>query len=438
MTVWLWIGFLAFILVMLMLDLLVVNRKAHTVKATESLVWTGVCVVLALSFSVAVYFMYEHNLFGVAEQRGAGGELLSGKAAAMQYVTGWMVEYALSLDNIMIFAIVFSYFQVRPEYQHRVLFWGVFGALVMRGIMIAAGAALLTKFHWMIYVFGVILLITAAKLLVTREESTDLSRNLIVRLTRRFLPVSHSFDGERFFTVENGRRLATPMFVVLLVVEFTDVIFAVDSIPAIFAITRDPFLVFTSNVFAIMGLRSLYFALSSVLHHFRYVKTSLVFVLAFIGVKMIIEPWYQINTGASLAVVGGLLATGLLASLMVPAPPEASPHETAPLDDLADFAEKAWKRMRRVVILVIGVTLLLIAIPIAIIPGPGGIPVAILGLAVLATEFIWARKILKKMKTKAEDLRDAAKRMVGMKQTKPAEPPATPTPEPPSREDEPR
>lgn len=443
MHLWLWIGFVAFVIVMLLLDLLVVNRKAHAIGAGESLAWTGVCIVLALAFGAGVYWIYDTNFLGMAGVDAAPG---AGMRAASEYLTAWLVEYALSLDNIMVFALVFGYFQVPPHHQHRVLFWGVMGALVMRGIMIAVGAALLNQFHWMIHVFGAILLITAVKLLVTKEEAHDLADNKLVKLVHKVLPVSDHFDGQRFFTRENGRRVATPMFVVLIVVEFTDVIFAVDSIPAVFGVTKDPFIVFTSNVFAILGLRSLYFALSAILHRFRYVKTALIFVLTFIGVKMMIEHWYKIPTGVSLAVVGGLIATGLLASFVAPAEPKPDDaagapieEEEAPIEQMAELAEYAWRRSRKIAILLIGGTIVLFGLIVGILPGVPGIPIMIIGFMLLATEFIWARVVLKKLKQKAIDLAQRAQSMVsGASSAAPTAGLHESSAEPVSREDAPR
>lgn len=416
MTIWLWVGFVAFILVMLALDLLVVNRRAHVFGAGESLAWTAFCVVLALAFGAGVFWIYDANLLGIAGEA-AGRE--AGAKAAQEYFTGWLLEYALSLDNIMVFALVFTYFRVPPRHQHRVLFWGVLGALLLRGVMILAGAALLARFHWMIHVFGVVLLLTAAKMLVIKEEGHDLSRNPVVRLLHRYLPVADRLHGQRFFVREGGRWIATPMFVVLVVVELTDVVFAVDSIPAVFAVTRDPFIVFTSNVFAILGLRSLYFALSAIIHRFRYVRTALIFVLTFIGVKMIIEGWYDIPTGVSLAVVGGLIAVGLVSSLLSPgvrrggvAWPEGE-EEEAPIDQLAELAEFAWRRSRRIAVAIIGVTIILFGLIVGVLPFVPGIPIMILGFMLLATEFLWARAILKNLKSKATALAEQARLMVG-------------------------
>lgn len=312
MTAWLWIAFLAFVLMMLAIDLGVFNRTPHVVRTREALAWTAVWVVLALTFNVGVYFMYQHHLFGIGERI---GHELDGGEAALKFFTGYVIEKSLSLDNVFVIALIFAFFRVPAKYQHRVLIWGVLGALVMRGVMIAAGAALIERFEWIMYVFGVLLIFTAVKMLVSKHEEVHPERNPLVRLARRLYPVSSDFEGPKFFTRVNGRRAITPLFLVLLVVESSDVLFAVDSIPAVFAVTRDPFIVFTSNVFAILGLRSLYFALASAIERFRHVKTSIVFVLAFVGVKMLIQHWVEIPTLVSLAVVVGALLTGVLASL---------------------------------------------------------------------------------------------------------------------------
>jgi TerC family integral membrane protein len=404
MTLWLWVGFVAFILLMLWLDLAVINRRAHVVRAREAIAWTGVCVALALAFNVLVYFMYQHHCLGIG---GEPGEGLSGREAAEQFFAGWLIEYSLSLDNILVMAVIFRHFRVPAQHQHRLLFWGVLGALVMRGAMILAGAALISRFWWTEYVFGGILLWTAIRMFLAGDQDPEPERGWVLRAARRVLPISASFCGERFVVTENGRRLFTPLFLVLLVVETTDVIFAVDSIPAVFGITRDPFLVFTSNVFAILGLRSLYFALAAMIGYFRHVKTSLVLVLGFVGVKMILGHAYPITTGVSLAVVGGLLGLGLAASLLLPAAPDS--WRQAPIEDLALAAEAAWTRARRVVILVIGLTIIFIFAPLtAPIPGPGGFAVALAGLALLATEFVWARRLLQQLKAQAAALAQRA------------------------------
>ncbi len=321
--IWIWVGFIALILGLMSLDLFVLNRKAHEIRTREALGWTGMFVTLALCFNALVYFMYQHHWLGIGE---VVGEHLSGQDAAIKFFTGWVVEYSLSLDNIFVFAVIFQYFAVPPVYQHRVLFWGILGALVMRGVMIAAGTALIERFSWIIYLFGALLIATANKMLFTQHDQIDPARNPLVRLAQRIYSVTPSIGGKEFFVrLADGRWAMTPLFLVLLVVESTDVLFAVDSIPAIFAITTDPFLIFTSNVFAILGLRSLYFALAGMMKQFRYLKFSLVFVLAYVGVKMIAghalkspENPEPIPTGFSLAVIAVTLATGILASVMAP------------------------------------------------------------------------------------------------------------------------
>jgi tellurite resistance protein TerC len=354
MQTWLYVGFVAFVLVMLALDLGVLNRGSHVFSAKRALAFTGVTIVLALMFGGFVYWAYEHDFAGLGTQfrqlespTGGHGpahvaetpidpgapqvQTLTesvGRQAAMQYITGWLVEYSLSLDNIFVIALIFGFFKVPQMYQHRVLFWGVLGALILRGIMIAAGAALLTRFSWMTYVFGGFLVLTAVKLLMSGEGEVHPDRNWAVRIARKLYPVSPHYDGKNFFTMYNGARAMTPLFLVLLVVETTDVIFAVDSIPAIFGITRDPFLVFTSNVFAILGLRSLYFALAAVMGLFKYLKASLVFVLAFVGVKMLVAGVYHIDAILSLFIILGILGVGVLASLLA-----RKPAEPATTDD---------------------------------------------------------------------------------------------------------
>jgi len=314
MTIWLWIGFVAFILAMLALDLGVLNRKAHVIGIREAIGWTAFWVAIAMAFNVGVYFLYQHHRLGIGERI---GHPIDGHTAALQFFTGYVIEKSLSLDNIFVIALIFAHFKVPPEHQHRVLFWGILGALVLRGTMILAGAALIERFDWISYVFGVLLIFTAGRMLVTKHDDVDPSKSTIVRLAKRAYPVSDTFEGKRFFTRVDGRRAITPLLLALLIVESSDVLFAVDSIPAIFAITHDPFLVFTSNVFAILGLRSLYFALAGMISKFRYVKTSLVFVLAFVGVKMLLTDYYPISTLVSLAVILGTLSVGILASIVV-------------------------------------------------------------------------------------------------------------------------
>ncbi len=312
--VWLWIGFIGLVLLLLVLDLGVLSRKAETVSVRRAMVFTAGTVVLALIFAGAIYWMYDTNFQGIRDLHPK-----TGREATAKFLNAWVIEYALSMDNILVIALIFRYFYIPPRYQHRVLFWGIVGALVMRGAMIGAGTFLVQSFHWILYVFGVVLLYTAIKLLIADEEALDPDQTIAARVARKLFPLSPDLDGQKFFTRRRGIREATPLFLVLLVIEGTDVIFAIDSIPAAFAITSDPFLVFTSNIFAILGLRSMYFALAAVIDRFRYLKIALVFVLAFIGIKMLISDWIPVPPELSLAIVVGLLSIGVGASWIVPA-----------------------------------------------------------------------------------------------------------------------
>lgn len=299
-TLWLWVGFNLFVLLMLALDLGVFHRKAHVVSFRESITWTCVWITLALLFNAGVW----HYM---------------GSQKGLEFLTGYLIEKSLSVDNVFVFALLFTYFAVPQVYQHKVLFWGILGALVMRAIMIAAGAALITNFSWIIYIFGAFLIATGIKMVVKRSEEIHPEQNPLVRLFKRVMPVTDCYRDGAFFVKENGVRLATPLFVVLLMVEFTDLIFAVDSIPAIFAVSTDPFIVYTSNVFAILGLRSLYFALAGVMHKFHYLKVGLGVVLTFVGIKMLLAHTpYKIDTLVSLGVVVGILAVAVIASLLRP------------------------------------------------------------------------------------------------------------------------
>lgn len=296
----LWTVFGAVVLGLLALDLGVFHRKAHAVTFKESLIWSIVWIGLGLAFGG--FITYDHGW-------GRGAE----------YLTGYVIEKALSIDNIFIFIIIFRTFSVPSEYQHRVLFWGILSALIFRAIFVAAGASLLAAFHGVIYIFGAILILTGIKLLLQRNSEPDPSNNMIVRAFRRAVPMTSGFVGERFLVREGGRWLATPLLLVLCVVEFTDIIFAVDSIPAIFAVTDDAFIVFTSNVFAILGLRSLFFLLAGVLSKFRYLKVGLSLVLVFVGLKMVAADFVKIPPALSLVIVCAILGASMLASLRAPA-----------------------------------------------------------------------------------------------------------------------
>ncbi|QDV72379.1 TerC family protein [Botrimarina mediterranea] len=320
-----WLGFLAAIGLMVALDLGVFHRRDETPTFRSAIKWTCVWVAVALAFTGVVYQLYEGRWFA-----GSGlGKTGMGAEAVAAYLTAYVVEKSLSLDNIFVMAIIFSYFRVPLASQHRVLFWGILGAVVLRGAMIFAGVALLHRFEWITYVFGVLLLISAARLLMSGDDEFEPERNLTLRLIHRWLPISKARDTKHFFVTENGKTAATTLFLALVMVETTDVMFAVDSIPAVFAVTRDPFLVFTSNIFAILGLRSLYFALAGFMDTLKHLKTSLVFVLAYVGVKMLLAHHYPIPNLVSLAVIGGILGVGVVASLVGKRKPAITGDPTA-------------------------------------------------------------------------------------------------------------
>lgn len=307
-----WALFNAFVLGMLALDLGVFHRRAHEVRIREAAWWSLVWVILSLVFCGGLWWM-------------------AGSGVALDYITGYLVEKSLAVDNIFVIVLIFGYFGVPARYQHRVLFWGVLGALVMRGLFIGLGAYVLHRWEWVMYVFGALLVLSGIKLVLRGDDTESIEKNPVLRLSRRLLPISMHYNGQKFWVIESGKLLATPLFVVLLVVEFSDLVFAIDSIPAIFAITRDPFIVYTSNVFAILGLRSMYFLLAGVMDRFVYLKYALSLVLVFIGTKMLLAGVIHISTPFSLAVVGMLLGFGVLVSVSASAgavDPPAPPTDT--------------------------------------------------------------------------------------------------------------
>lgn len=294
-----WILFTLFIIAMLALDLGVFNRKDHEVSVKEGLAWSGVWIALALAFNVVVYFW-------------------KGQEVAIQFFTGYVVEKSLSIDNIFVFLQVFAYFSVPVIYQHKILFWGVLGAIIMRAVFILVGVALITKFHWIIYVFGTFLIFTGVKMAFGKDKEVHPEKNPLIKLLRRFVPITGDYDGGTFFVKRNGMVLATPLALVLLVIETTDVIFAVDSIPAILAITTDPFIVYSSNLFAIMGLRSLFFALSGIIKRFHHIHYGLAAILAFVGAKMLVSDFYKLPSSAALVTVAAILTLSMIASVLWP------------------------------------------------------------------------------------------------------------------------
>jgi len=302
------VGFNLFVILMLALDLGVFHKRTHTIRVREALIWTGIWVGLALLFNFGIY-------------------LWKGPEPALQFLAGYVIEQSLSVDNLFVFLLVFSYFGVPSQLQHKVLFWGIIGAAVMRATLIVVGAALIHRFHWIIYLFGGFLVLTGIRMAFSNDEAVDLANNRVVRLFKRFFPMTPDYQGDRFFVQVDGRRLATPLLLVLVVVETTDLVFAVDSIPAIFAVTTDPMIVYTSNIFAIMGLRSLYFALAGMMELFHFLKIGLSVVLTFVGLKMLLSEIYEIPIGIALAVVAGVLVFSVVASKIWPQPqghPKAS------------------------------------------------------------------------------------------------------------------
>lgn len=296
-TPWHWAGFIVAILIFLALDLGVFHRAAHEVRFKEALFWSVIWFLLALLFA-------------------RGMVVWRGRDEALEFITGYVIELSLSMDNVFVMALIFGYFAVPRAQQHRVLFWGIVGALVMRGIMIGVGSALITAFHWVLYIFGGFLVFTGIRMAIADEQGVDPEKNVVIRLAKKFFPVSHEFHGQKFLIRIDGRRFLTPLALVLLMVETTDLIFAFDSIPAIFAVTEKTFIVFTSNVFAILGLRSLYFMLAGAILYFRYLKFGLSIVLVFIGGKMLIAKWHHIPINVSLIIVAGIIGLSILLSII--------------------------------------------------------------------------------------------------------------------------
>lgn len=309
-----WIGFNLFVIAMLALDLGVFHRKAHEVKTREALIWSAVWIGLALTFNGVIFFFWDKM---------APGNAYSNQEAALKFLTGYLIEKSLSVDNIFVFLLLFTYFSIPAAYQHRLLFWGIIGALIMRGAMIFAGVALVKQFHWTIYIFGAILILSGIKMALSKDKKLEPEKNPFLKALRRIMPVSEKLEGQHFFTRIQGRLAATPLFVVLVLVETTDLIFAADSIPAIIAISQEPFIVYTSNVFAILGLRSLYFALAGLMGMFHYLHYGLSAVLVFVGTKMVaVDVIGKISTEVSLGVIAAILLASVLASWLKPQKPD--------------------------------------------------------------------------------------------------------------------
>ena len=308
-----WGIFIAFIIFFLVLDLGVINRKPHEIKTKEAAIWTSIWVSVALAFSGIIYWLFNDGL--IDNPTG-----LSPNEAVIKYITGYFIELSLSIDNVFVIAVIFSSFAIPKKYQHEVLFWGILGAVVFRALMIVFGVALINKFHWIIYVFGVFLLITAYRMLVHKEGEFDPKKSKMYRFLKKLFPISYKMDGDKFFIKRMGIRAATPLFVALIIIELTDILFAIDSIPAILAITRDPFIVFSSNILAVLGLRSMYFLISNMLDKFRFINYSLVVILTFVGVKMLLSDLVEFDELLSLGVIAFSLIGGIVASLVIPNP----------------------------------------------------------------------------------------------------------------------
>ncbi len=306
-----WLFFILLILTLLFIDLKLVHKEDHEISMKESLTWTMVWVAIALLFSIAVYYIYEHNFYNINTHNLKPGE------AVLDYITGFLIEKSLSLDNIFVIAIIFSYFKIEKKYQHNILFWGIIGALVFRGVMILLGAAFIDRLSWSTYILGAILIYSAVQMLRVKHEDTEYGNNPLLKLIAKIWPVKWEVRNATYFIRENGKTFITVSFATLLVIEFTDVLFAVDSIPAILAVTTDPFIVFTSNIFAILGLRNLYFFLVSIMDRFGYIKYSLVFILAFVGVKMMMVHFYKLPSWISLITIIVALAVGIFASMII-------------------------------------------------------------------------------------------------------------------------
>jgi len=297
---WWWIGFVVFILAMLALDLGIINRRAHIIKMKEALLWTAFWIILALLFGLVVYFFYGHG-------------------KAMEYFAGYLIEKSLSIDNLFVFMLIFSFFGIPRELEHKALFWGIVLALITRAVFIFAGVALINTFHWVMYIFGAFLIFTGIKMAFNKQTEVHPDKNIAIRMLRFFMPVDHQFSGGKFIVVKDGVRHATPMLAVLLALETTDILFAIDSIPAVLAISKDPFIVYTSNVFAILGLRSLFFAISGLMKLFHLLHYGLAGILTFVGVKMIIEDIFHVPVTASLIVIASILVISVAASMIWPA-----------------------------------------------------------------------------------------------------------------------
>jgi tellurite resistance protein TerC len=406
---WVYAVFVAMVLGLLALDLGVFHRRAHTPSLRESVGWTALWVALALLFGAAVYFLYEGHVMGLGDAVpvvGLPGETmaLGGAEAAKLYITAYLVEKSLSMDNVFVIAMIFTGLGIPTMYQHRVLFWGILGALAMRGLMIGLGAAVVASVSWIVYVFGALLIFSALKMALHKDAEHDVYNSRTVRLMGRVLPISRDLEGQRLISHIGWRWHGTPLLVALLVVEATDLMFAVDSIPAVFAITADPFLVFTSNIMAILGLRSLYFCLADAMGRFRHLKTALIAVLLLVGIKMcLVHTAWKIPPEIALSVVLGMLVSGVAASLLTSRGAKETPVDEGIVPDRVPGSHTGWRwalavwrssrTLRRVCVLAAGSAVIVAGVLVSPLPGPGLTILGPLGLGILASEFIWARRM---------------------------------------------
>ena len=383
----------AILVLMLSIDLGVFHREPRAQTTGEALAWSLVWVGTSLVFNVFIYFAYDRHWLDL-------GHDLSGEQAAVQFLTAYVVEKSLSLDNVFVIAMIFSYFAIPLANQHRVLYWGVVGALVMRAILISSGLALVERVWWTSYLLGGILLATAAKMLIEQNDDLQPPKNGLIRLTQRLLPITAALHGAAFFVRVEGRLSATPLFLTLIVIEASDLLFAVDSLPAVIAVTADPFLALSSNAFAILGLRSLYFVIAPLIVRFRYLKLSLIFVLAFVGMKLVAAHSLPISAEASLVFILGILGVGVVASIMAGTTDTSSIPSPAE-EELDRLVHTTIRGARRIVVGVIGSTVVLVGIAMLVLPGPGVI-VILIGLAALSTEFVWATRWLARVRETVE------------------------------------
>lgn len=392
-----WIVVITLIIGLLILDFYSLNIRAREVHVKEALAWTIVWFVLAFCFNVLVYFLYENNWLGWTN---LASHSSSGWQAAVQFLTGFIMEKSLSVDNIFVIAMIFSYLKIPVIEQQRLLLWSVLGAIGLRAVMIALGSMFMIHFQWIVYLFGGLLIATAVKMLMIRQDNINIGHNPLMLFAKKFYPIADNSRRGHFFGTMKGARAITPLFLALVLVTSSNLIFAIDSIPAIFAVTQDSFLVFTSNVLAVLGLRALYFTIGGYVDRFRYIKLSLVFILIYLAIKIMLIHHYPISNMISLVIILTVLIVGILASLFLP--PMDIRKSVKPLfNDMVTLAVISYRQARRIVVLILGTSVLLVGIAMIVLPGPAIVVIPI-GLGILAIEFTWAKRWLQKVRQVAE------------------------------------